>query len=94
VGIGKTVAPSWRQHLSVKGYLAFIVLCVGLSTTVGYGFYESNLSWFKINKGEEKTSALQLVNAFVTTYSDVRGHYLAGEARPRDLPRPCDRQVQ
>ena len=60
--------------------MAFFALCAGLSAAVGYGFYGSNLSWFKINKGEEKTSALQLVNAFVTTYSDVRGHFLAGDA--------------
>jgi len=75
-----TVSPSWRQHFNIKGYAAFFALCAGLSAAVGYGFYGSNLSWFKINKGEEKTSALQLVNAFVTTYSDVRSHFLAGDA--------------
>src|SRR5215472_7886993 len=76
----QTAAPSWRAHLNLRSYAAYFVLCVVLSAAVGYGFYESNLSWFKINKGEEKTSALQLVNAFVTVYSDVRGHFLSGDA--------------
>jgi len=80
MGTTKAASPAWRQHLNFRGYLAFFGLCAALSMAVGYGFYESNLSWFKINKGEEKTSALQLVNAFVTVYSDVRGHFLSGDA--------------
>lgn len=80
MGTADIAPPSWRQHFSIKGYTAFFLLCAVLSAAVGYGFYSSNLSWFKINKGEEKTSALQLVNAFVTTYSDVRGHFLSGDA--------------
>jgi signal transduction histidine kinase len=39
---------------------------------VGYGFYYSNLNWFKQHKSEEKITALQLVDAFVTTYSSIR----------------------
>jgi signal transduction histidine kinase len=74
------ISPSWRRHLSLRGYVAYVVLSVVLSVAVGYGFYHSNLGWFRINKGEEKTSALQLVNAFVTTYSDVRKQYLSGSA--------------
>ncbi|HUL05406.1 MAG TPA: ATP-binding protein [Candidatus Acidoferrum sp.] len=80
MGTVEIASSNWKQHFSVKGYAAFFVLCAALSAAVGYGFYSSNLSWFKINKGEEKTSALQLVNAFVTTYSDVRGHFLVGDA--------------
>ena len=75
MGTVEAASPSWRQHFNIKGYAAFFVLCAGLSAAVGCGFYGSNLRWFKINKGEEKTSALQLVDAFVTTYSDVRGHF-------------------
>jgi signal transduction histidine kinase len=80
MGTVEAASPSWRQHVNVKAYAVFFALCAGLSAAAGYGFYDSNLSWFKINKGEEKTSALQLVNAFVTTYSDVRGHFLSGDA--------------
>src|SRR5262249_56880945 len=80
MGTAEIAASNWKQHFSVKGYAAFFVLCAALSAVVGYGFYSSNLSWFKRNKGEEKTSALQLVNAFVTVYSDVRGHFLSGDA--------------
>src|SRR5262249_20900838 len=76
----QTAAPSWRAHLNLRSYAAYFVLCIVLCAAVGYGFYYSNLGWFKINKGEEKTSALQLVNAFVTVYSDVRKQYLSGDA--------------
>src|SRR5262249_21180984 len=76
----QTAAPSWRAHLNLRSYAAYFVLCIVLSAALGYGFYYSNLGWVKINKGEEKTSALQLVNAFVTVYSDVRKQYLSGDA--------------
>jgi signal transduction histidine kinase len=76
----REISPLWRKHLNLRGYVAYVLLCVVLSAAVGYGFYHSNLGWFRINKGEEKTSALQLVNAFVTTYSDVRKQYLSGDA--------------
>jgi len=80
MAIAEPAAPRWRQTFNVRSYAAFCLLCAVLSVAVGYGFYYSNLSWFKINKGEEKTSALQLVNAFVTTFSDVRSQYLNGDA--------------
>ena len=78
-----SIAPAegnWRRHFNARSYAAFCILVALFAAAIGYGFYYSNLSWFKINKGEEKTSALQLVNAFVTTYSDVRGQYLNGDA--------------
>ena len=64
---------SWRA------FQAYLLLSLGLSIAVGYGFYYSNLNWFKQHKGEEKITALQLVDAFVTTYSAVRSE-LGGTA--------------
>ncbi|HXP30321.1 MAG TPA: ATP-binding protein [Stellaceae bacterium] len=43
-----------------------------VSAVVAYGFYYSSLSWFKAHKSEEKITALQLVDAFVTNYSQLR----------------------
>jgi signal transduction histidine kinase len=42
-----------------------------LSVAVGAGFYYSSLSWFIDGKSQEKITALQLVDAFVTNYSNL-----------------------
>ena len=47
---------------------------------VGVGFHRSNLRWFEANKGEETVTAVQLVDAFVATYSDIRGAHMTSEA--------------
>ncbi len=39
---------------------------------IGYGFYSSNVSWFKEHKSEEAVTALKLVDAFVENYSTLR----------------------
>ena len=46
---------------------------------VGAGFHRSNLRWFEANKGEETVTAVQLVDAFVATYSDIRGAHMLTE---------------
>lgn len=56
---------------SALGLLIYLLLCVGLSSVSGAGFYYSNLNSFKQHKSEEKVTALQLVDAFVTTYSAI-----------------------
>jgi signal transduction histidine kinase len=63
-----------------RSFLAFVLLSALLSAGVGYGFYYSNLQWFLRNKGEEKMTALALVDAFVADYAQVRAHYLEGDA--------------
>jgi signal transduction histidine kinase len=63
-----------------RSFLAFAVLSALLSSGVGYGFYYSSLQWFLRNKGEEKMTALALVDAFVADYAEVRAHYLEGDA--------------
>src|SRR6202165_1980723 len=74
-----------RQFLRSKSGWAFqinLLLCFGLSVAVGYGFYYSNLNWFKKHKSEEKGTALQLVDAFVTNYSAIRSEFGANAPVP------------
>jgi signal transduction histidine kinase len=63
-----------------RSFRAFVLLSALLSGGVGYGFYYSNLQWFLLNKGEEKVTALALLEAFVADYAEVRAHYLSGDA--------------
>jgi signal transduction histidine kinase len=63
-----------------RGYLAYALLCAALSALVGYGYYYSSVRWFEVYRGEEKVTALQVVDAFFTTYSDLRGPYMRNEA--------------
>ena len=50
-------------------YLAFAAI---VSAGVGYEFHHSSLDKFRTQKAEEKTTALRLIDAFVTTYSTTR----------------------
>jgi signal transduction histidine kinase len=63
-----------------RSFLAFALLSALLSAGVGYGFYYSSLQSFLRNKGEEKVTALALVDAFVADYAQARAHYLSGDA--------------
>jgi PAS domain S-box-containing protein len=57
---------------SGQGFIIFLCFCQLLAAGIGYGFYASNLSWFKEHKSEEKITALQLVEAFVNEYAALR----------------------
>ena len=57
------------------GFIKFALFSTLLAAGVGYGTYSLNLRWYVASKGEEKTTALQLVDAFVTNYSEIRGHF-------------------
>src|ERR1700738_4577088 len=70
----KSVVRFFRSK-SWRGFQAYLILCFALCAAVGYGFYHSNLNWFKQHKSEEKITALQLVDAFVTPYSAVRSRF-------------------
>ncbi|HEX4194471.1 MAG TPA: DUF3365 domain-containing protein, partial [Stellaceae bacterium] len=65
---------------SGQGFVLYLCLCQLLAAGVGYGFYASNLSWFKEHKSEEKVTALQLVDAFVNTYASLRAQLSADKA--------------
>ena len=63
-----------------RSFLVFALLSALLCCGVGYGFYHSNLRWFLINKGEEKITALELVDAFVTEYAGLRNALPSSDA--------------
>jgi len=65
---------------SGQGFIIFLCFCQLLSAGIGYGFYASNLAWFKEHKAEEKITALQLVDAFVNEYSALRVKLSATDA--------------
>ena len=58
-----------KSGLVLLIYLAFSAT---ISAGFAYLFYHSSLEKFQAHKAEEKTTALRLVDAFVTTYSRVR----------------------
>jgi len=60
-----------RSALALVLYMAFAAL---VSTGVAYRFYQSSFESFRLQKAEEKTTALRLVDAFVTNYSNLRSH--------------------
>ncbi|HXF54662.1 MAG TPA: EAL domain-containing protein [Hyphomicrobiaceae bacterium] len=53
-----------------------------MSAGFGYQFYNSSLEAFRRQKAEEKIAALQLVDAFVTTYSQFRSQFVASAPVP------------
>jgi signal transduction histidine kinase len=63
-----------------RGFLLPLAASAALSLLVGIGFHRSNLRWFEANKGEEKITAVQLVDAFVAVYSDIRGAHITNDA--------------
>jgi signal transduction histidine kinase len=65
---------------SGQGFILYLCFCQLLAAGVGYGFYASNLSWFKEHKSEEKITALQLVDAFVGSYTALRTQLSATNA--------------
>ncbi len=52
--------------------LLFLVLSAAISAAVATYFYNVSLKTFVAQKADEKAIALELVSAFVTTYSSVR----------------------
>ena len=58
-----------KSGLALSMYLAFAAI---VSAGVGYEFHHSSLDKFRTQKAEEKTTALRLIDAFVTTYSTTR----------------------
>ena len=63
-----------------SAFIKFLIGCAILSAAAAYGFYQSSLSSFTANKSEEKITALQLVDAFVSNYSSLRGELKADQA--------------
>src|SRR6185437_5997755 len=74
------VAPSFLRSTVGRGFIIFALLCGVMSVGVGVASYYSTLDWFQVNKGEEKITAVQLVDAFVSAYTKMRTQYLKQEA--------------
>jgi PAS domain S-box-containing protein len=55
-----------------SGFANYLLGCAVVSVVLGIGFYHLNFKTFEQNKGEEKLTAVQLVEAFVSEYSDER----------------------
>ncbi len=60
--------------------LIFLCFSAALAAGIGYGVYQFSVSAFTASKSEEKVTALQLVDAFVTNYSDVRTAFGGADA--------------
>ncbi len=72
-----------RRFLRSKvgsSFAIFVLFCALLSAGVGYGTYSLGLRWYTANKSEEKITALQLVDAFVSNYSSLRSQFRSDEA--------------
>jgi signal transduction histidine kinase len=63
-----------------SSFWKFTLFSFVLSIVVGAGFYVSSVSWFKENKSQEKITALQLVDAFVSNYSNLLTKFPADSA--------------
>jgi methyl-accepting chemotaxis protein len=56
-------------------FVAYLVLSGAISIFVASYLYTSNLKAHLTQKAEENTTALRLVDAFLTTYSQIRGQF-------------------
>jgi len=62
------------------GFLYFAVFAAAFAAGLGYAVYGMSLRAYTADKGEEQATALQLVDAFVTNYSELRGRFAAADA--------------
>ncbi len=62
------------------GFLYFTVFAAAFAAGLGYAVYGMSLRAYTADKGEEEATALQLVDAFVTNYSDLRGSFARADA--------------
>jgi signal transduction histidine kinase len=63
-----------------RSYFKFLLFCALFSFGIGFVFYQTNLRSYTVSKGEEKITALQLVDAFVNQYSGIRGDFHSDKA--------------
>jgi PAS domain S-box-containing protein len=64
------------------GFVQFLAGCAVVAIALAVGFHQLNLGLFEENKGEEKLTALKLVDSFVSEYSDLRSQLGADAAVP------------
>lgn len=74
----------WHGFVRSKAGSNFLKLAcfsAALAAGIGYGVYQFSVSAFTANKSEEKITALQLVDAFVTNYANARAQF-GGDGAP------------
>jgi len=62
-----------------KGLLTILLFAAALSVVAATGFYRASLASFIANKTDEKATAMQLVDAFVNYYSNLRADFHTSE---------------
>src|SRR3984957_10563423 len=62
-------------------WIGILLFSAALAFVAAYGFYQVSVRSFIANKSDEKATAMQLVDAFVTDYSNVR-HTLGSANAP------------
>ena len=63
-----------------NGWIGILLFSAALSFVAAYGFYQVSVRAFVANKSDETTTAMQLVDAFVSNYSNVRQQLGKSEA--------------
>src|SRR5258707_337326 len=63
---------SFLRSREGSGLIGIVFFAAALAVVAGYGFYQASLRAFVENKTDEKATALQLVDAFVSNYSNLR----------------------
>jgi hypothetical protein len=64
-----------------NGWVCILLFSAALAFVAAYGFCQVSVRSFVANKTDEKTTAVQLVDAFVTKYSEAR-HQMGGATAP------------
>src|SRR5690349_12102761 len=63
-----------------SGFVVILLIAAVAALAAAGGFYRASLASFVANKADEKATALQLVDAFVSNYSNLRGRFAATTA--------------
>jgi signal transduction histidine kinase len=77
--------PAFLASKAGRNFILLTLLSALVSAAVGVGSYLTNLTWFETDKGAEKITALELVDAFVSEYSRA----LSGVAGKAAAPVPA-----
>ena len=64
--------PGFVRPRTGAGFFRFALFCALISGAAGYATYFIGLRSYTADKREEKVTALELVDAFVTNYSEIR----------------------
>ncbi|MBL8837581.1 MAG: hypothetical protein JNL66_15125 [Alphaproteobacteria bacterium] len=72
IGYLRADAAAFLRSRSGLAFFVFAAFAAALATAVGLGFYRSHLLGFERNGTAEQITAIQIADAFVSVYSDVR----------------------